>query len=176
PPPPPPPPPPASTTEGWKPPPPAAPPPPPPPPPPAPPAAEAPPPWNPPPAVAAAPEPVAPTTPPKPAEPRATRQGAVDKAIADSKLSAVTRSQAKLVPYADLKKASNRVLLSDSLPGEVPVWVVAVAGTVTALAEPAVGHAVAYLNKDQHASLAFDLHTGTGWPAWFDGLPDLSEA
>ena len=118
---------------------------------------------------------LAPTTPPTPAPPpaaQATRQGAVDKAIADSKLSAVTRSQAKLVPYAEVKKAANRVLVADSLPGEVPVWVVAVAGTVTALAEPAVGHAVAYLAKDQHASLAFDLHTGTGWPAWFDALPD----
>ena len=121
-------------------------------------------------------EAVAPTTPPMPAAPppapQATRQDAVDKAIADSKLSAVTRSQAKLVPYVEVKKAANRVLLSDTLPGEVLVWVVAVAGTVTALAEPAIGHAVAYLARDQHASLAFDLHTGSGWPAWFDALPD----
>ena len=135
------------------------------------------------------PEAVAPTTPPTPAAPeaapppppppaagasQATRQDAVDKAVADSKLSAVTRSQAKLVPYAELKKGVNRVLLADTLPGEVPIWVVAVSGTVTALAEPAIGHAVAYLAKDQHASLAFDLHTGTAWPAWFDALPDQS--
>ena len=119
---------------------------------------------------------MAPTTPPTPppaaAPSQGTRQGAVDKAIAGSKLSAVTRSQAKLVPYAELKKAANRVLLADALPGEVPVWVVAVSGTVTALSEPAIGHAVAYLNKDQHDSLAYDLHTGTAWPAWFDGLAD----
>jgi len=71
-----------------------------------------------------------------------------------------------------LKQASGRVLLADTLPGDVLVWVVAVAGTVTALAEPAVGHAVAYLAKDQHASLAFDLFTGSSWPAWFAALPD----
>ena len=115
---------------------------------------------------------MAPTTPPIPAAPSATRQGAIDKAIADSKLSAVTRSQAKLVPYGELKKATGRVLLSDTLPDEVPVWVVAVSGTVTNLAEPAIGQAIAYLAKSQNATLAFDLFTGAGWPGWFADLPD----
>ncbi len=113
-----------------------------------------------------------PTTPPQPAAPTATRQGAVDKVVADSKLSAVTRSQAKLVSYGELKKGSGRVLLSDTLPDEVAIWVDAVSGTATALAEPAIGPAVGYLAKDQHASVGFDLHTGAAWPAWFDALPD----
>jgi hypothetical protein len=85
---------------------------------------------------------------------------------------AVTRSAAKLVPYGELKKASNRTLLSDTLPAEVTVWVVAVAGTLTSLAEPAVGHTVAYLAQDQHAGIGYDVHTGPGWPTWFDDLPD----
>ena len=39
-------------------------------------------------------EPLAPTTPPLPA---LTRQGAIDKAVADTKVTAVTRSAAKLL-------------------------------------------------------------------------------
>ncbi len=87
---------------------------------------------------------------------------------------AVTRSQAKLATYGDVRRLAGRTLLQDALPSEVQLWVVAVAGTLTALAEPAVGHAVAYLALDQHTGVAYDVATGASWPAWFDQLPDLA--
>src|SRR5207237_3113669 len=100
-------------------------------------------------------EPVAPTTPPLPA---LTRQGAIDKAVADTKVTAVTRSAAKLLPYKDLKQANNRVLVSDSVSADARLWVVAVAGTLTSLAEPVAGHAVAYLASAQKTGLGYALH------------------
>src|SRR5205823_4292778 len=123
---------------------------------------------SPPPAPRPQHEPVAPTTPPLPAH---TRQGAIDKAIADTRVTAVTRSQAKLLPYQDLRQANSRALATDP---ESRIWVVAIAGTLTSLAEPATGHVVAYLASDQDTGHGYDLHTGSDWPAWFDDLADHS--
>jgi hypothetical protein len=111
-------------------------------------------------------------SPPPPPRPAPTRKGAIEKAVADTKVVRPTRSEAKLVTYGELKKATKRTLRSDHLPEEVKVWVVAVAGTLTSLAEPVAGHAVAYLAADQRAGIGYDIHTGSGWPAWFDDLPD----
>jgi len=87
-------------------------------------------------------------------------------------VTAVTRSAAKLLPYSELKKAGNRTLASDTLTPDAQIWVVAVAGTLTNLAEPVTGHTVAYLASDQRAGIGYDIHSGSGWPAWFDDLPD----
>lgn len=133
------------------------------------------PPSEPPPAAAAAPAPAFdPAAAPARPVPAAGRQSAIDKAVADTRLIGVTRSQAKLATYGDVRRVAGRTLLQDTLPAEVQLWVVAVAGTLTALAEPAVGHAVAYLALDQHAGVAYDVATGVPWPAWFEQLPDLA--
>jgi hypothetical protein len=127
------------------------------------------------------PPPLAPASPPEPevapepAHPTAGRQSAIDKTIADTRMAEVTRSQAKLASYGDVRRLAGRTLLQDTPPPELQLWVVAVAGTLTTLAEPTAGHAVAYLALDQHAGVAYDVATGAGWPAWFDQLPDLSQ-
>jgi hypothetical protein len=103
------------------------------------------------------------------------RQSAIDKTIEHTRITDVTKSQAKLATYGDVRRVAGRTLLEDTMPSELQLWVVAVAGTLTVLAEPAPGHAVAYLALDQHTGVAYDVSSGAGWPAWFDQLPDLAQ-